>query len=450
MVERMKMTWKIAPVCACWLALVVSGARAADLDGRYVWPLENHTTLSSGFCDYRTNHYHGGIDLSTDGREGIPVRAADSGWVMRVSTSYWGYGKAVYLHLADGRMAVYGHLSEFSDAIQAYVEQQQYASKRYQQNLWPTAGELPVRRGEIIGKTGQTGAGPPHLHFEIRTGDNRPLNPLVYAFHKADTHAPLVTEITLVPSQPSAAGAPLSTVDGGLLPQTFAVKQTKNGWGLGETPTMTGSVGVRVHTRDVLDLPRYIMSTYRCRVFANDHLVAEVRHDSINYDDSRLINLERAFDGEPGYAERPIQMYRLPGNRLWNYTALDNDGWLRLGETVIAGKNDIRIEAEDPAGNVTTVAFALVVNEDYNRSDMQTGDSPPDIPFVPRDMDWSSGGLVLEFNPSNQTPVVRTTPTEPAPVTAIRTLDGGWQMWLPPQLVGSIVVFAVNEKTLVS
>jgi len=59
---------------------------AKDPTGQYVWPLEGKTNLSSGFCDYRQQHYHGGIDISTDGREGIPVRAADSGHVMRIST----------------------------------------------------------------------------------------------------------------------------------------------------------------------------------------------------------------------------------------------------------------------------------------------------------------------------------------------------------------------------
>ena len=161
--------------------VLLCGGRSAwakDPSGRYVWPLKGMTNVSSGFCDYRHQHYHGGIDISTDARKGIPVRAADSGYVMRVSTSYWGYGKAVYIKMADGRIAVYGHLSEFSSKITAYVESNQYAAKRYQQNLWPGPSEIPVKRGEIIGKTGQTGAGPPHLHFEIRTGDNRPLNPL--------------------------------------------------------------------------------------------------------------------------------------------------------------------------------------------------------------------------------------------------------------------------------
>lgn len=431
MVERMKITGILVTVGILLITMGAPNAGGADLDGRYIWPLDNHTTLSSGFCDYRPNHYHGGVDLSTDGREGIPVRAADSGWVMRITTSYWGYGKAVYLHLADGRMAVYGHLSEFSDAIEAYVEEKQYSAKRYKQDLWPEAGELPVRRGEVIAKTGQTGAGPPHLHFEIRTGDNRPLNPLVYAFRKTDTHAPLVTEITLVPWQPDRAGKPLSTVNGELLPKTFKVKQTKDGWGIGEAPSITGVVGVRVHTRDVLDLPRYIMSTYRCRVFANDNLIAELRHDSINYDDSRLINLERAFDGAPGYAERPLQMFRLPGNRLWNYTTLKNDGWLRLDQTAIAGTNDIRVEAEDAAGNVTTVSFSVVLNEDYQTSKSVPIDASPSADLVPQDMEWSEGGLVLEFAPSKQTPTVSLGAGVDA-LHAIRTLDGAWQLWLPP------------------
>ena len=183
------------------LALPWGHLFAQDIPGQYVWPIEGHTNLSAGFCDFRTRHYHGGIDVSTDGQEGFPVRAADSGWVGRVTVGYWGYGKAVYIQLADGRMAVYGHLSELSEKIQKYVEDEQYKSRRYQQNLFPNVRQIPISREEVIGKSGQTGAGPPHLHFEIRTKENKPLNPLAY-FDKKDAIKPSVYSITVTPIQP--------------------------------------------------------------------------------------------------------------------------------------------------------------------------------------------------------------------------------------------------------
>lgn len=377
--------------CSAW---------AKDPDGRYVWPLEGKTNISSGFCDYRQQHYHGGIDISTDGREGIPVRAADSGHVMRISTSYWGYGKALYIQMADGRIAVYGHLSDFSKKITEYVEKNQYAAKRYQQNLWPGPNEIPVKRGEIVAKTGQTGAGPPHLHFEIRTGDNRPLNPLRFAFDAPDRIAPSIRAVTLEPRQPDRLNVLPSRVNDGLTGRTFKLTGPSSKRTFSETPAIAGKVGIVVETGDAISASRWAVSTYECRLIVNGVLVTSIRQDSINYDDTRLINLHRSYNGRPGIAERPINMFRLPGNRLWHYGTLLNDGWLELDKTVMPGLNDVRIEVEDAAGNTSTAEFTIVAQEL-----IETGEQteiPPasdgdgrSIEIVPEV--WDRNGLIVEL-----------------------------------------------------
>ena len=109
-----------------------------------------------------------------------------------------------------------------SERIQKYVEDEQYKSRRYQQNLFPAARVIPIARGEVIGKSGQTGAGPPHLHFEIRSKNNQPLNPLAF-FDKKDAIKPSVYTVTVTPIQPDDLETPPSTVDGMLLPKSFTV-----------------------------------------------------------------------------------------------------------------------------------------------------------------------------------------------------------------------------------
>jgi len=345
------------------IALTLPLAAFADggVPGPYMWPLEGKTNISAGFCDYRTRHFHGGIDISTGGQEGFPVRAADSGWVLRVATSYWGFGKVVYIHLAGGRVAVYGHLSELAPKIQQYVEQNQYATERYLQNLLPAPGQIPIARSEIIGKTGQSGAGPPHLHFELRTGRDRPLNPLVVAFQKPDKTAPSIHSITVIPRQPDRLGVPLSLVDGKPTAQTYDFSGLPGGRVLAAKPEVSGVVGISVRTDDIIDGPDWIVSVYHCRLWANDSLVCEVRHDSIDYRDTRLIELERLYDGRPSIAERPINLYRRPGNQLWNYVNLANDGWLEVGKTLRSGVNQMRLEIEDAAGNSAFADFQLTV-----------------------------------------------------------------------------------------
>ena len=43
--------------------------------------------------------------------------------------------------------------------------------------IWPDGR---VKKGDIIGYSGSTGIGTPHLHFEIRNANEQPLNPLAF------------------------------------------------------------------------------------------------------------------------------------------------------------------------------------------------------------------------------------------------------------------------------
>ncbi|MBU0519826.1 M23 family peptidase, partial [bacterium] len=60
-------------------------------------------SLSSTFGETRDGHYHFGIDIKTNGTEGHSCYAVADGDIVRVRVSPYGYGKALYLQLADGR-----------------------------------------------------------------------------------------------------------------------------------------------------------------------------------------------------------------------------------------------------------------------------------------------------------------------------------------------------------
>ena len=166
-------------------------------------PLDIPLLLSGNFGELRRNHFHSGLDFKTQGRTGLPVRSADDGWVSRIVASPWGFGRAVYVtHPATGLTTVYGHLEAFSPTIDKRVRAEQYARESFSIDMEFPEGEIPVKRGEVIGRSGNAGSsGGPHLHMDVRdtrTGDA--LDPMVYyRQHIKDNVAPEVRSIALYP-----------------------------------------------------------------------------------------------------------------------------------------------------------------------------------------------------------------------------------------------------------
>ena len=92
-------------------------------------------------------HFHTGIDLSA--RLGTPVTAAADGMVVAVGHGASGYGNFVVIAHGGGIATLYGHLLQTN----------------------ATYGQKVVR-GQLIGLEGSSGYSTgPHLHFELRVGD---------------------------------------------------------------------------------------------------------------------------------------------------------------------------------------------------------------------------------------------------------------------------------------
>lgn len=150
---------------------------------KFSWPLFPFTVLTSSFYEYRITHFHGGVDLSTYRKEGLPVRAAAGGRIFRIFYGWYGFGRAIYIRHPGGYVTVYGHLSKFENRV-LHLEDlvKGVARKRGVKyiNTFYLNKPIPVRKGQVIGYSGAMGAGGPHLHFEIRKGEMQPVNPLFY------------------------------------------------------------------------------------------------------------------------------------------------------------------------------------------------------------------------------------------------------------------------------
>lgn len=171
--------------------------RGAAQKGAYAWPIDTPHVVTGNYGELRANHFHAGIDFSTQGKVGLPVYAVADGQVARIRVNYGAYGRALYIaHSSDSLLSVYAHLNAYAGAIAHYVRRQQYAARSYELEVYPKDSLLHVRRGDLIGYSGNSGSSTgPHLHFELRGQKSEvPLNPFDY-FSFADTVAPELTAL---------------------------------------------------------------------------------------------------------------------------------------------------------------------------------------------------------------------------------------------------------------
>jgi len=85
-------------------------------------PLDIKPFLAGTFGELRSNHFHAGLDIKTQRKEGLNVYAAADGYVSRIKVALWGYGKVLYVTHPNGYTTVYAHLSKFGDGIEDYVK----------------------------------------------------------------------------------------------------------------------------------------------------------------------------------------------------------------------------------------------------------------------------------------------------------------------------------------
>ncbi len=195
---------------------------------------------TSSFGSWRFGHLHAGIDLSTGGVEGAPVAAIDSCWVWRVSVRNEGYGKALYVRLPDGKIAVYGHLSAFAPRIEEAVEREQDLRGSYAVDIYNDPYAVNFAKGEIIAYSGASGWGPPHLHFELRSGmyDHFKINPFPDYIGCADSREPVIHAISVVPVGHG------SSIDGDFIAVTVEGAESP------DTLLISGDFGVMVSASD--------------------------------------------------------------------------------------------------------------------------------------------------------------------------------------------------------
>lgn len=248
-------------------------------------PLDITLVLSGTFAELRSNHFHSGLDIKTKGKVGFKTYASAEGYVSRIKISRYGYGKALYITHPNGYTTVYAHLQKFAPKIEAYVKKQQYKKETFELELFPKAEELKISSKEVIAYTGNTGgSGGPHLHFEIRDQQERPINPMLFGFDIKDTTNPVVHELY---------GYPLSEgshINGETSRVKIRIIKLPNGQYKSEQITAFGTIGFGVISTDRQDFASNKNGVSFITTFFNGSKSLEVDFKRFSFHETKHLN----------------------------------------------------------------------------------------------------------------------------------------------------------------
>jgi hypothetical protein len=249
---------------------------------KFGWPLAIRDGVSSSFQEFRSSHFHAGIDMRTMQRTGFPVLAVADGVIERLTVSRRNYGRCLLLRHAGGYSSLYGHLEKFRTDLEAIVsaEQAGRGEKYFGDLLLPRP--IAVRRGEVIAFSGETGAGFAHLHLEIRDGSDRAVNPLILIGDQSfDGNPPRIRGVLLR----SRGG---SLVNGDCGEFYFKLRQQGDAYTLAEPLRINGPCDISLDAFDLSDV---------------GHVIAP-------------IGLEASLDGRPVFREYFDRLSRDDNNQL--------------------------------------------------------------------------------------------------------------------------------------
>lgn len=319
----------------------------------YHWPLSEYLGTTSSFCEFRSNHFHAGIDLRTSS-EGMPVHAVADGHVSRINISATGYGKAIYITLKDGRIAVYAHLRNFPADIERLIYKEQEKANRYRVNFYLSSTTYPVKKGDVIAYSGSTGAGPAHLHFELRDSANRPLNPLTHGFEVTDTRPPVFYQVRCEPMN-------VDSYVSDEQPLELNYNATDGVYTIAEPLVFEGTVGLSIRVHDFVNMTQNIMAPYVLEMYCNNSLQHKAVYNEFSYDLTYQSDLE--FDLEQSRATGVgfHCLYKETNNRLPFYENVPGKNGLIQTIDYAPGTHQIRVVARDVAGNEAVALIPFVI-----------------------------------------------------------------------------------------
>lgn len=314
-------------------------------------PVNFEISLSGNFGELRSNHFHSGLDIRTNYTQGHPIYATADGYISRINVAHFGYGKALYIQHPNGYTTVYGHLQRFAGDIAEYTKKNQYRRESYEMEVYPDAKLLPVKKGDLIAYSGNTGgSGGPHLHYEIRDANQRPMNPLLFGYKVADTRKPSIEKLRIYAISEDAH---LDHQDNN---KDLRLTQQADGSYLAESIEALGTVGFGVTAFDRLNSVENKNGIYKIETKVNGESLQIILFDKFSFAETRFINHYIDYPHWIDSKMKVQKLFRDNNNPLSLIAASPTDGHLKVEEGY---SYMFEIILEDFAANTTSIKIPV-------------------------------------------------------------------------------------------
>ena len=325
----------------------------------YIWPISARPKITSSFAEFRSSHFHAGLDIGTGNRTGADVYAARDGYVARVELSPYGYGRYLILRHPDGFYTTYAHLSAYSDELERAVRAEQLKQGKFSIEMKFRPGDFPVRKGDVVAFSGESGSGDPHLHFEIRDEHFNPVNPLLFPNIRnyRDSEPPEFRRLAILPMNEN------SYVDYEFAPKIYRARyRTRASYYIPDVIRGTGSVGFSIDAVDRVNSTRYSSSVYSFELQVDGATVFTSRRDRFPEEETRQVGLDFEWALWKDHKGRFQKLYVEEGNTLPFYNRRGEFDGVVAMNNFSEGMHRFSIIASDYSGNSSELTGSFVLN----------------------------------------------------------------------------------------
>ena len=320
-------------------------------------PIDLPLILSGNFGEIRGTHFHAGIDIKTNGKEGYKIKSIDDGSLTRVSISLGSYGKALYIKHYDGTTSVYAHLKKFSKKIEDVIKRFQYNNKTFVLNKFFKENDIIIKKNEIIGYSGNTGGSSgPHLHFEIRDSKTQNvLNPHLFGYRLNDSKEPVIKKVILYTLNK------FERFENNKLKKNIPFKVISDSEVITDSINYIGKFGIGIETFDQHNLSYNRNGIYKIELLKNNEIIYDIKFDRFSFNDKKYINY---FIDYEELKENNSKVVKLFSNENSNLSFLKKE---QNGHITFVENYDYNLELNiyDFEGNKKNIIIPYKKNSNY-------------------------------------------------------------------------------------